>query len=264
MFLLPPSQQEPPKEKLGLETKFPVLSGKSGEGFEFEVELKYEGSKRRRFDLSTTVPPNWVAIVMSTYPEKKIEVIELDPIATYPEKVKVVFAPLAWKPPQPGEYVVTLKAAAGDIKAAIDLKGKVTARYEFKMETETGRLNTNVEAGKDNHFSIRLKNPGTAAIEKISLSSSKPEGWSITFKPEKVDSLEPGIDQEVDVVINPPRRTIAGDYMVTLSGESQEVSGSLELRVTVLTPTIWGWVGILIVLVVIAGLAVLFRQLGRR
>jgi len=265
LFLLPPNQEEPPpEEKLELETKFPVLSGKSGENFEFEVELKYKGSKRRRFDLATTVPPDWVAIIMSEYPEKQIEVIELEPGITYAEKLKVIFAPFLFRLPEPGEYVVTLEVGSGDIRAAIELKAKVTARYDFTMDTETGRLNTDVDAGKDNHLSILLGNPGSAAIENINLSSSKPEGWSITFNPEKVDSLEPGLTQEVDVVINPPRKTIAGDYTVTLRGESKEVSDKLELRVTVLTPTIWGWVGIIIVLAVIAGLGVLFRQLGRR
>ena len=38
----------------------------------------------------------------------------------------------------------------------------------------------------------------------------------------------------------------------------------LQIRVSVLTPTIWGWVGILIVLAVIAGLGMMFRILGRR
>jgi uncharacterized membrane protein len=36
------------------------------------------------------------------------------------------------------------------------------------------------------------------------------------------------------------------------------------LRVTVLTPTVWGWIGLIIVVLVIAGLGVLFMKLGRR
>jgi len=79
-----------------------------------------------------------------------------------------------------------------------------------------------------------------------------------------VENLAPGLAQDVDVVIEPPEKTIAGDYSITIRADSEETSDSLEFRVTVETPTIWGWVGIAIVLVVIAGLAVLFRQLGRR
>jgi uncharacterized membrane protein len=38
----------------------------------------------------------------------------------------------------------------------------------------------------------------------------------------------------------------------------------MQVRVTVLTPSIWGWVGIIIIVVVIVGLALLFMRLGRR
>lgn len=262
------AQEQPtPEGKLELETKFPVLSGKSGESFEFDVELKYQGSERRRFDLGTTVPSDWVALVVAGYPEKQIPTIELGPTETYPttERLKVKFGSLPWKPPEPGEYVVILEVSSGNLRETIELKAVVTARYEFELHTATGRLNTEVTAGEDNHLSIRLVNTGTAAIEDITLSSSKPEGWRITFTPDKVDSLEPGLSQEVDVVIKPPRKTIAGDYYpITLRTESKEVSDSLQLRVTVLTPTIWGWVGILIVLAIIAGLGLIFRRLGRR
>jgi len=259
------AQEEPPlEEKLELNTMYPVLRGESGEIFEFEVEVKYQGSERRRFELATTVPPEWRAAIMAGYDGKEITAIELEPGKAYPDKVKVIFGPLFWKQPEPGDYVVTLKAGSGDIKGAIDLKAVVTARYGLDVSTGTGRLNTEVDAGKDNHFSILLENTGSAALENVTFSSSKPEGWSITFNPQKVESLEPGLTQEVDIVIKPPDKTIAGDYAITLWTESKEASKKLELRITVLTPTIWGWVGVLIVLAVIAGLAVIFRQLGRR
>lgn len=265
LFWLPPSQEEPPpEEKVELDCMYPVLRGESGESFEFEVKLNYQGNERRRFDLATTVPLGWMALIMSGYPEKQVSAIEIEPGKTYPETVKVRFSPASREALEPGEYVVTLEVSSGSIKDAIELKAVVTARYEMLLATETGRLNTEVTAGKDTHLSILLVNLGTAAIENINFSSSKPEGWSITFNPDKVESLEPGLTQEVDVVINPPEKTIAGDYAVTLRAESKRLYEKLEFRVTVLTPTIWGWVGILIVVVVIAGLGVVFWQLGRR
>ena len=64
--------------------------------------------------------------------------------------------------------------------------------------------------------------------------------------------------------MEPPEKAIAGDYSITLNSDSPKANDDVELRVTVVTPTIWGWVGIGIVLAVIVGLALLFRQLGRR
>ena len=61
-----------------------------------------------------------------------------------------------------------------------------------------------------------------------------------------------------------PERTIAGDYMLTLTANSPESNKSSDFRVTVSTPTIWGWIGFGIVGLVVLGLAVVFFRLGRR
>lgn len=69
------------------------------------------------------------------------------------------------------------------------------------------------------------------------------------------------------MVIEPAGKTIAGDYLITLKaipGNASISARDLELRITVLAPAIWGWVGVAIVLVVIAGIGVIFRRLGRR
>jgi uncharacterized membrane protein len=69
---------------------------------------------------------------------------------------------------------------------------------------------------------------------------------------------------EIDAVINPPEKTIAGDYMLTFNASSENSNSSIDLRATVETPTIWGIVGIGIIVVVIIGVAVIFARLGRR
>ena len=265
-LLLPNQEQPPPEEKLELVCKYPSFEGNSGDSFDFEVNLKWLGSEARLFDLAITeVPPKWRAAIMGGYTAREIPVIGLEPEMGYPEKITIKFAPLPGELPEPGEYVVTLEASSGDIKEAIELKAVVTTLYRFAFYTASGRLNTEVTAGEENHFSIMVFNTGQAVIDKIDLLSSKPSGWSITFNPDTVESLEPGLAQEVDVVIKPPRKTIAGDYMVTMSTISKDLpKREIEIRVTALTPTVWGWVGILIVLAVIADVAVMFRRLGRR
>ncbi len=266
LFSLPPGQEEPPPEEtLELESKFPVLSAESGEIFEFDVQLKYQGAERKRFEFNLITPPDWRAIAVASYPEKQIPAIEMGP-AQFPvtETIKIQFGSPG-KLPEPGDYLVILEISSGALKNTIELKGIVTARYELAMFTTTGRLNTEATAGKDSSLSILLINSGSAAIENITFSSSKPQGWNVTYSPKKVDSLDAGLTQEVNIVISPPSKTIAGDYEVTIRAEGKEISpDSLKIRVTVLTPTIWGWIGVLIVLAVIAGVGVIFWRLGRR
>ena len=258
-------EEPPPEEKLELRSRYPVLPGRAGDIFDFEVEVRWQGGEFRVFDLVTTAPSEWRADVLGGFPVRVIPAIGLEPGERVPDRIRVVLVPLPWEQHDPGEYVVTLEVSSGDIRETIELKAVVTDLYRFYFTTADGRLNTEAIAGKDNHLSLMLGNTGTAVIENIDLLSEKPTGWRITFNPEEVESLEPGFAQEVEAIIKPPPGTVAGDYMITMKAISAEFRPrDLELRVTVLTPTIWGWVGILIVLAVIAGLGVLFRRLGRR
>ena len=259
-------EQPPPEEKLELVCKYPTFEGNSGDSFTFDVNLRWLGSEARTFDLALIdVPPKWDAAIVAGAYEREIPAIGLEPEMKYPEKITVKFAPLPGELPEPGDYVITLEASSGDIKEAFELKAVVTTLYRFAFYPATERLNAEVTAGEENHLSLMVANTGTAVIEEITLLSNKPSGWRVTFNPNEVEGLEPGLVQEVDVVIKPPRETIAGDYSVTLEAVSTGLPWQeLELRVTVLTPTIWGWIAILIVLAVIAGLGVMFRRLGRR
>jgi uncharacterized membrane protein len=252
------------EDSLKLSSKFPVLQAKSGEAYEFEVEFIALVSEDRTFDLTLETPQNWVSIMQPRYDDTQISAIRIREFQTAPETIKVIAVPVPWDLPDPGEYSIVMTASSGDISETIELKAVVTARFAMDVYTESGRLDTKATAGEENHLAIKIRNSGSADIEKITLSSSKPEGWLITFNPEQVESLAPDLAQDVDVVIKPADKAIAGDYMITLRADGEEINESMSVRVAVETPTIWGWVGIVIVLVVIAGLAVLFRQLGRR
>jgi uncharacterized membrane protein len=232
--------------------------------------LQYTGGKEPRvFDLQAKVPDGFnYAITPSYGSSSQIAAIRLDPSKTYPDSITVTATPYAWQAAQPGEYPITVAASSGDLKASIDLKAIVTAKYDLQLKTSIGLLNTNATSGEDNYLTISVINTGTADLEKIEFSSktSSPSGWSITFDPKEIDLLPVGGTHEVQVDIKPAKKSISGDYMVTISAEPQAKNafGSFDLRVTVLTPTIWGWVGVAIVVMVIAGLAFMFMRLGRR
>jgi uncharacterized membrane protein len=265
-FSLSPNQEFDVDEKLELSSKFPVLSGVSGHSFEFQVELTYVGNEDRTFDLVLDAPPQWTVDVTERFGgTENIAALHLKRFENVPTGLKLQFAPTAGYEPEPGEYPLTLMVASAMLQTSIELKAIVTARYAYAMFPATGRLNTEMKAGEEHLLSILIINDGSAAIENMTFSSGKPEGWEITYIPDEIGSLGAGLTQEVNVAITPPDKTIAGDYRVTLRGSAEQgLSDTIELRVTVLTSTIWGWVGILIVVVVVAGLAVLFWRLGRR
>ena len=266
------NQEEPPAEEwLEVIAKYPVLREKSGEEFEFQIELRWYGKEFREFDIAVSGPPKWEVVTEAGLGTKvavtgRIGLKAADVEKGYPvETLFVNLTPPRGQKPAPGEYKATFEVSLGDIYESVELTAVVTALYQFVFYPATGRLNTEVTAGEDNYLTVRVENTGSIALDTVRFSSGTLEGWVVTFNPDPVDSLEPGLAQEVTVTIKPPDKVIAGDYAITLFADSEEYSADpLKMRVTVMTPTIWGWVGILIVLSVIAGLAIIFRRLGRR
>ncbi len=270
LFTEPLAQKSPSSEEIKMTCRYPVLSSYAGSYFSYSIDLEYVGGKEPRvFDLKAEVPQGFTYSIYPGYETTEIAAIRIDPGRGYPETIKVTVRPYVWLTPEPGEYTVKVYASSGDIKNSLELKAIVTAKYDMKVEPSTGRYNTEATAGDDNYFSIIVANTGTAPLEKITFGSSitgSPQGWSITFNPDKIDTLAVGDKREVQVNIKPARKTIAGDYMVSISAdtEAKNAFANASIRVTVLVPMVWGWVGVGIIVLVIAGLAVLFVRLGRR
>ena len=268
--------QAPLEERIELFAKIPELLGEAEQTFIFEVELSYTGGEQKKlFDFYTEGPLDWSVSVQSVaYGQegKTLRSMYLDPKTMYPEQIRVVAFAIPWKLPEPGEYIIRLKVAeaiTGEPKGSIEFKAIVTGRSDFLVKTKTGRLNIKAKAGKDSYLPITIINIGTTVLDKITFSSYKPEEWSITFKPEKIESLSPDSSEEIEVAIKPPSKIVAGDYSITLKFDSDPKPSvtelpRLDIRVTVSTPTHWGWIGLGIVIAVIAGLAVTFTRLGRR
>jgi len=261
-----PSSSQPADGEGGLElyAAYPALKDISGNTFTFQVDLIYKGEGTRTFELSATPIPHWVVSIKSVFQEIELPEISLEPGKDPPESVRVVLEPIPGELPDPGEYKTTLTAASGDIKDSIELKAVVADKYRFAFFTESGKLSAEITAGKENHIATSVMNTGTATIDKITITGGKPEYWNLKFVPDKIENLEPGFAQEVDIVITPTKEAPAGDYMLKMRAVCNQYRVDLDLRVTVLTPTTWAWVAVVIVLVVIGGVAVVFRRLGRR
>ncbi|MBN2186414.1 MAG: hypothetical protein JW732_03065 [Dehalococcoidia bacterium] len=264
-----------PEERVEFEVTYPVRRGPADSSFSFPIKLSYIGGEEpQNFELLATGPPGWTTrITQSINETEQVSAIRLDPSSTYPQNLAVTAISPYWLYPEPGDYTIKLEAAAGDVKSSVDLTARITARYGFLAETETGRLNIKATAGKESYFTIILTNSGTDDFNKITFYSSKPSGianeeWRITFNPDKIESLAPLEQREIEVTVQPPSKAIAGDYMTTLQFDTDPNTSTappeLDIRVTVGTATRWGWIGAGIVVAVVAGLAVGFKKLGRR
>ncbi|MFC1993251.1 NEW3 domain-containing protein [Chloroflexota bacterium] len=263
-------EEAPTPQVIQIKPKYDKAEITSGEKAQLETELALAGEIGDTpilVDVSVTGPKDWTVYLTQNYPKDiKIASIQLQPGFSTGQTILIHALPAYWLKPEPGEYQITLEADAEGIeKQTYVFYVVITAKYELALVPTIERYNTTATAGKDNYFSIEVQNNGSAPIGTIKLSSNKPEDWAIDFSPHMVDAL-PSLDfQTVDVNIKPPPRTIAGDYLIALTASGEQASAeAIQIRVTVETPTIWGWVGVGIVLAVIAGLVIIFRQFSRR
>jgi uncharacterized membrane protein len=111
---------------------------------------------------------------------------------------------------------------------------------------------------------VVVTNIGTAPADNIELSGSTPSGWKITFDPKTVDRLAPNANKEVQALITPTEKAIAGDYVTTIRASTRGETASTTFRVTVTTSTIWGIAGVGIIGVALLVMVGAVARFGRR
>jgi len=245
---------------LRMDSQYPVLSGSTNQTFKFGVDLKNETGNPLTTSLAAQAPPGWVIRIKPQFEETQISSIALKQEASETLSIEV-------QPPaqgEPGDYPVVVKSRSGPFTAEANLKVTLTGTYDLRMITPTGALNAAATAGTESQVDLLVANAGSAPLTNLAFISKKPERWEINFTPDKLDSLNPGEVREVKMAIKTPDRAVAGDYMVGVVANSPDTNKAVDLRVTVSTPTIWGWIGAIIVAVVVLGLGAVFVRLGRR
>jgi uncharacterized membrane protein len=245
---------------IGLATSYPVLRGSAEVFYEFSLELENKMDQDAVFDLFSKGPEGWEVNFKPAYESRYISSFQLKAKKSAKLTVEV-------KPPfdsKPGEYPVNVRISSGAVFAETTLTVVLTGTYDLSVSTASGLLSLEAMQGKPARVSIYVKNLGTAVQSHIGLLSFNPENWIVEYRPDRLDDLPPGETRQVEVMITPYNKALVGDYSVELRASGEKVAKSVELRVTVKASSIFGWIGIALIVLVVAGLAFLFRWLGRR
>jgi len=241
-------------------TSYPVLKGPTDAKFEFSLEVENKTDKEAIFNLAAQGPENWEINFKPTYEDKYFSSLRIKQGASQTVAVAVKPYPLS----EPGKFPIKVKVSSETAKSEAELVVVLTGTYKIEAATTTGLLSLNAMKGKESNISFYVKNTGSAAQNNVKFVSFKPENWKVAFKPEKLDTLPAGELKQIEMSITPSEQALVGDYSVAVSVEGEKVNKALEFRVTVKASTAWGWVGIGIIVLVVAGLVVLFMTFGRR
>lgn len=248
-----------------LTTDFPSQRGPNTGSFTFPLTLKNDTSQEVTFGVQATGPPDWtIDAKFSGEAQAATAVVAAGDTIT----VNVTADPST--DAAAGAYEIDVLASGGTYSAQTPLSVELTGTYSLSMAATDGRLNTTVTSGSSANFSITLENTGSAALAGITMTSTPPTGWKVTYTPATVDALDPGATATVTAAIAPADNALAGDYVVTMrasstaDGGTGAASDSIDVRTTVETSSLWGFVGLALIALVVIGLVLVFWRYGRR
>ena len=194
------------------------------------------------------------------YGSQELNAVPVDAGQTKDVKLKVT-------PPNTapaGDYKVTARVSAEDASATADLGLTITGQPKLEISGREGLVSTRASAGKETTVPIVVTNNGTAPADDIQLSGSAPSGWKITFDPKTIERIAPSDNKEVQALITPTEKAIAGDYVTTMRASARGESASSTFRVTVTTSTMWGIAGVGIIGVALLVMVGAVARFGRR
>lgn len=244
---------------VSMTTDFPALRGDSSKTFQFNLRLANDTSQELTFALNGTGPDGWTVDVVPTGQDQAANAVVA---AGAKQNIKVTVDPAAFA--DAGEYPITVVADAGQQKAETPLLVELTGSYAATLTASDGRLNTTATAGTATTYGVIVTNTGTAPLADLKLSGTAPTGWKVEWDNDTIAEIPVGGQVTANAILTPSGNAVAGDYVVTLSVKNDQVNQSIQVRTTVETSTVFGYIAIGLIVLVLVGLFLVFRRYGRR
>ena len=242
--------------KLALSPQLPSLRGTPKSSFDYTIAVKNDSGRNLTVSLAATAPQNFETSFTEAYGSQELSSVPVDAGASKDVKLKV-------RPPSSvdaGSFPIEVTATAADTTVKADLALEVVGQPRLSIAGRDGLVSARAEAGKQSTVAVTVANDGTAPADDIELSGSGPGGWKVEFDKKTIDRLAPNQTSEVNALITPTDKSLAGDYMATIRAASRGENASTQFRVTVATSTTWGIVAFGIIG---AALLVMFGAVAR-
>lgn len=234
------------------------MQGNATTPFNFNANLKNRTADKQQYAFMANAPRGWTVTFKSN--GQPVTSVTTEPNSTQNITIEI-------KAPErieAGKYKIPVRAATSASSADLELEAVITGSYGMEMTTPTGLVSADLTAGEEKQIELKITNTGSSELSDIKPESAAPANWSVTFDPKKVDKLQPGQSTPVYAKIKADKKAIPGDYVTNIEAKTPEVSSKLSFRVSVATPMLWGWTGVLIILVALGSVYQLFRKYGRR
>jgi uncharacterized membrane protein len=246
--------------KLTVTSQLPSLRGSPKSNFEYTLSIKNDSGRDLTASFAAQAPDNFATSFTEAYGTQELSSIPIPAGQSKDIKLKV-------RPPSTidaGHFPVAVTVKAEDATAKTELALDIQGEPQLQVSGRDGLLSARAVAAQQSSIPVVVTNSGTAPAENIELNASAPSGWKITFEPASIDRLVPGKDTEVQALVTPSDKSLAGDYQVAVRANSRGESASSQFRITVATSTVWGMAGAGVIGVALLLMLGAVARFGRR
>ena len=243
-----------------LETEYAQQEGASGTSFTFNTTLINNSAADQSYSLSAEAPQGWQVSFQPSGESTNVASVDVASAGSQGLTVSVT-------PPEnveAGEYTIPVSAVSANDSLSTDLKITITGTYSLALSTPNELLSFDAHANRESDVTLTVTNNSNVDLQNITLTSSAPSGWNVSFDTSSIDVLEAGATQEITVHVTPGDAAMTGDYVTTFTASCSETSADAQFRVSVKTSTVWGVAAVVIILALIAAVAAVFKKYGRR
>ena len=247
--------------KLSLKSRLPSLRGTPRSSFEYTLTVGNDSGKDLTVALSAQGPANFQTTFTEGFGSNEISSIPIEAGQTKDIKVKVT-------PPRDvkaGDYPVLVKVAAegatAELRVTLQISGQGKAGA---LDQGRAALAARPRSARRATYTLVVSNDGTAPIDEVEMSGTVPANWKVEFNPKTIPSVAPNEKKDVQVLVTPSDKAIAGDYVASFRANGRGEMSSADFRITVTTSTLWGMVGIGIIAVALLVLLGAVARFGRR
>ena len=240
--------------------EYPEQEGAADASFSFSATLVNNSPETQTYSLSAQAPEGWQVAFEPSGESTQVASIELESAASQGLDITVT-------PPnnvEAGQYTIPCSAISAGETLDMELSVTVTEKYSLDLSTPDGLLSFDTHANEETPVTLSITNNSNVPVQNVNLTSSAPSEWNVSFDTPTIDVIEAGATVEVTARVTPSDQALTGDYVVTMTANASQVSDTAEFRVAVETSMVWGFVAVVVIAALLAGIGYVFRKYGRR
>ena len=240
--------------------EYPEQEGAADASFSFSATLVNNSPETQTYSLSAQAPEGWQVAFEPSGESTQVASIELESAASQGLDITVT-------PPnnvEAGQYTIPCSAVSAGETLDMELSVTVTEKYSLDLSTPDGLLSFDTHANEETPVTLSITNNSNVPVQNVNLTSSAPSEWNVSFDTPTIDVIEAGATVEVTARVTPSDQALTGDYVVTMTANASQVSDTAEFRVAVETSMVWGFVAVVVIAALLAGIGYVFRKYGRR